>query len=40
MVQVDIISTFFTSQKADKNGDGRLSYSEYWNAIKTSGIQY
>ena len=29
------ISSF---QKADKNGDGKLSYEEYWNAIKMSGI--
>ena len=28
----------FSFQKADKNGDGKLSYEEYWNAIKMSGI--
>merc|ERR1711953_647227 len=25
-------------KKADKNGDGKLSYEEYWNVIKMSGI--
>merc|ERR1712141_555515 len=25
-------------KKADKNGDGKLTYEEYWNVIKMSGI--
>ena len=25
-------------QKADKNGDGKLSYEEYWNVVKRSGV--